>query len=577
VTASDASRLIELSPSTIALLKRSALVVAVLAVAVSFAGRRYGWLDYRPGGAAFDSFVSPAFAGVFIVSTLVALRSEIIGSAIAAFAAAGLVAFATNQLVDTHAALVVVVLAIPSLLWLIVGSAELPRRTASIGAAAVLVMAVAGYFVGNAIYEHFWGPTHPSSTIATLPDSPVEWVWSGSVTSTSGEVRAHPSDDFESVRLAVTDADDFDQPVWVDPVDAAGRVVGFDIVDLEPDTTYRYAVEVDGVLDEVRSGSFTTFPDGPGTFTIAVGSCARVGSNGAIFDTIRELDPLLYLITGDFHYGDNGVNDLERYREVMDLTLTRPAQAALYRQTPIAYVWDDHDYGPNDADGNSPSRQAAMASYREFVPSYELGGAESAVYQAFSVGRVRFVLTDARSARNLDVDEELGATSMLGAEQKAWFKAEILEASRTHELVVWVNPVPWVAEERAGADHWAGFPDERRELADHIAENGVDNLLMVSGDAHMLAIDDGTNTDYSTDGGSGFPLLHSAALDRPGSVKGGPYSEGAIGGGGQFATIEVTDDGEHISVVLTGLTWDGDELMSYEFSTTGTTGASEVE
>ena len=63
---------------------------------------------------------------------------------------------------------------------------------------------------------------------------------------------------------------------------------------------------------------------------------------------------------------------------------------------------------------------------------------------------------------------------------------------------MWLIPVRWIAEEREGAEDWGAFPDERRELADHIADNAID---------------------------------------------------------------------------LTGLTWDGRELMSYEFSTAGTTGA----
>src|SRR5690606_6078407 len=85
---------------------------------------------------------------------------------------------------------------------------------------------------------------------------------------------------------------------------------------------------------------------------------------------------------------------------------------------------------------------------------------------------------------------------------------------------------------------------------------------MLSGDAHMVAIDDGSHTDYRTPapdgtaarggeagldaagaGGAGFPLLHAAALDRPGSVKGGPYSEGAYPGPGQFGTLTVRDEG----------------------------------
>lgn len=563
----DTTSLIDLSSSAIGTLKKIALVLAIVAVVAFVAGRRFGWLDYRPGGASFDILISPIFVAVFVVATIVAMKWEIAGGAIAAFAAAGLIAFATNQLIAPHATLVVGLLAVPGLLWLCVALAELSRRSAVLGIGVCAITAVTGFFVGNAIYDHFWGPTHPSSTVAALPTSPIEWVWTGAVTTTSADVRAHPRDDYESVRLALSTESDLVDPTWVEPVDEAGRVVGFRVGDLVADTTYHYAVEVDGRLDDVRTGRFTTFPDGPSSYTVAIGACARVGSNGAVFDTIRELDPLLYLVTGDLHYADTGVNDIERYREVMDLTLSRPAQSALYRDTPIAYVWDDHDYGPNDADGNSPSRQAAMESYREHVPSYDLAGPESAVYQAFTIGRVRFVLTDARSARNLDANEDPGPKSMLGAEQKAWFKEEVVTASQEHELVVWVNPVPWVAEARDGADHWAGFAEERRELADHIADNHIDNLMMVAGDAHMVAIDDGTNTDYSTDGYPGFPLLHSAALDRPGSVKGGPYSEGAIGGGGQFATIDITDDGDQITVGLTAFTWEGDELMSYEFTT----------
>ncbi len=569
VTESIAKTLIELNPSTVGVLKKIAIALGVVAILFGVAGRRYGWLDYRPGGAAFDEMISPAFTALFVVALLLALRWEIVGGAIAAFAGAALIAFATNQLVSTHAALVVALLSVPALLWLFVGVVESSRRDALLGIAATTLLSIVGFFVGNAVYAHFWGPTHPESTVAALPDSQVEWVWSGAVTTTGGEVRALPRDDYESVRLAVSRDPTLADPTWFEPTDESGRVVGFVLDELDADTRYHYAVEVDGELDDVRVGALRTFPDGAASYTVAIGSCARVGSNGAIFDTVRKMDPLLYLITGDLHYGDNGVNDLERYREVMDLTLSRPAQSALYRSTPIAYVWDDHDYGANDADGNSASRAAAMESYREYVPSYELGGADSAVYQAFTIGRVRYVLTDARSARNLDRAEERGADSMLGTEQKAWFKDEIVEAAADHELVVWINPVPWVADEEAGADHWGGFADERRELADHIADNDIDNLLMISGDAHMLAIDDGTNTDYSTDGYPGFPLLHAAALDRPGSVKGGPYSEGAIGNGGQFASMEVTDDGDAITVGLTGLTWDGDVLMSYEFSTAG--------
>jgi hypothetical protein len=129
-----------------------------------------------------------------------------------------------------------------------------------------------------------------------------------------------------------------------------------------------------------------------------------------------------------------------------------------------------------------------------------------------------------------------------------------------------VTSVPWIAAPEAGADHWGGYAEERRHIAEFITANEISALLMVAGDAHMLAIDDGTTTQFSAVGNTSFPLLHAAALDRPGSVKGGPFSEGMHPGGGQFGLIEVVDTGsDHVTVHLRGLDWEGNELVGYSF------------
>lgn len=43
---------------------------------------------------------------------------------------------------------------------------------------------------------------------------------------------------------------------------------------------------------------------------VAFASCVRTGSNGAAFDTIRQLDPDLFINAGDLHYGDVKSNSL---------------------------------------------------------------------------------------------------------------------------------------------------------------------------------------------------------------------------------------------------------------------------
>ncbi|NIS34381.1 MAG: hypothetical protein GWN73_28685, partial [Actinobacteria bacterium] len=68
---------------------------------------------------------------------------------------------------------------------------------------------------------------------------------------------------------------------------------------------------------------------GPASFTVAVGACARTGSDGAVFDAIQQTRPLLYIAAGDLHYGNVGVNDVTAFRARYDDVLTSPAQSAL--------------------------------------------------------------------------------------------------------------------------------------------------------------------------------------------------------------------------------------------------------
>jgi phosphodiesterase/alkaline phosphatase D-like protein len=537
----------------------AAFVATAVAVAFMLADDRLGWLEYQPGGTAFFTYVRPAFYGLLALGAVVAIRWELAGGVVVGFAAGSIGAIVVNQLIGWHAVLVIALLALPAMLWALTDLAVWSRRRALIGLALAIAGTVAGSLVGEAVYERSFGPTHPASTTPALPPSDVRWVWSGGVTPVAAKVVARiERSGADRIRLALSASGDLAAARYLDLAGRDGPIVTFDADGLAPDTSYRYAIEVDGRLDTVQTGTFRTFADRPASFRFTVGACARVGSNGSVFDAIAAEHPLFHVIAGDFHYGDIPDDDRRRYDEVIDVTLRQPAQAALYRSTPVAYMWDDHDYGADNSDALSPSRLAAMAAYRANVPSYELAGEVSAIYQSFDVGRVRVLMTDARSAREPGV-------SMLGDDQLEWFLDALVSAARDQALVVWLNPVPWVAEARDGGDDWGGYATERQRIAEVIAESGIDNLLMISGDAHMVAIDDGTNTDYSQAADAGFPLLHAAALDRPGSTKGGPYSEGAIGGSGQYGVVDITDHGEAIHVALRAKRYDGEVLLAYDF------------
>jgi phosphodiesterase/alkaline phosphatase D-like protein len=344
-------------------------------------------------------------------------------------------------------------------------------------------------------------------------------------------------------------------------------VVSLALDGLKPGTKYYYAVEVDGVVDQGRQGSVSTFPEAGASFSILVGACARTGSNGLVFEAMRQQDALLYIVTGDIHYENITTNSIDKFRDAYTTLVTSPAQQALYLETPIAYVWDDHDFGGSNSNGSSAAKEAARLAYRENVPHYELaaGDGNEPIYTSFDVGDVHFIVTDSRSVRDSE-DYPGGGKSLLGAEQREWLKGDLLRGSKDYQLVVLVSAVPWIAPEDAARDDWGGYAGERKELANFIADNGITNLMMLAGDAHMLAIDDGSNTDYSDRGGAGFPLLHAAALDRPGSVKGGPYSEGAYPGAGQYGLVTFRYEAGGLTVEMKGLNWTGETVVDYSFA-----------
>jgi hypothetical protein len=405
---------------------------------------------------------------------------------------------------------------------------------------------------------------------ADLSSSVLEFAWAGAVTPTSVRVNAKTLFDSTAVRLFVSRYSDMSWPRVSGYYSAEqainNRVVSIPMRGLRRGTWYTYALEIDGQLDLSMRGHFMTPVAGPASFTFGFASCANTGSSHPVFDTIRSWFPRFFVHMGDFHNENIDVNDIDLFRATYDTVLASPAQSALYRSAPIVYMWDDHDYGPDDSDRTAPGREAARRCYQEYVPHYPLaaGSGDVPIYQSFSVGRVKFIVTDNRSERSPFYDTDTPEKTVLGWPQKQWFFNELLSANGVYPVIVWVNTFPWISS--AGREDWSLYSCERQEIADFIAANSIQGLFMVSGDAHMLAIDDGTNNDYAAGGGASFPVMHAAALDDVPHMKGGPYSEGAYPGRGQFGLMTIYDDG--VSPIC--IAWSGRNVENTEVVNWGT-------
>lgn len=375
-----------------------------------------------------------------------------------------------------------------------------------------------------------------------------------------------------SVRLVVSTSVSLSSPLYSGSSATVNNIVKLTKSGLSPGTQYYYGVEIDGVLQTAITGKFKT-PSATagvaGSFKFAFSSCAADGSNHPCFDRIRAQDILFFAHLGDLHYQNIGVNNILLFRAAFDRQFSQARQHRLYREVPTVYIFDDHDYGPNNSNRNSPSRTASMAFFRERVPHPPLvnNGISDPVYFAFEIGRVIFIVTDLRSAASPNADTDNASKTKMGTAQKAWFKGLLSNLANAGRFFVWLSSTPWVPSVTVGADHWGGYSTERTELADHIKANCLGRICILSGDTHAVGLDDGTNGDFATGGGAPVREFTASPLDQFTGTWPATYSSGYILNVGQFGIMEVVDTGgPTITINWTAMLHDGTTLSTMSFT-----------
>jgi hypothetical protein len=402
----------------------------------------------------------------------------------------------------------------------------------------------------------------------------------GALQPTSVDIRVKLTDTTSVVRAALSTSNPPVAPFiysnTATALENTSKIAALQVSGLQPNTTYYYQIEANGVAD-TRAEAIATFKtpsEGAYSFVFMAGSCNRE-PNTNTYDDFLGYNPLFYLNTGDLHYADPNSADVNVHKNAYeDRIFSRPKQVSLLRNLPLAYVWDDHDYCGNSDDGQDVAGAiSAGKAYHEYFPHYEFpqrsGTDTNAIYHAFTIGRVRFIMSDMRSQR-----ERGSSASAMGAAQKQWFKNELIQAKNNKQLICWVSSYSWYG---TLDDNWRLNTGERRELSEFMRDNAIENMFIINGDAHMFAIDNGTNGDF-TDAQNLpylYPVLQAGPIENNGSFKGGTYSEGTFYQffikAAQYGVVRVDDNGsDSICVTLEGYKKDlnngnTSQLVTYSF------------
>ena len=294
---------------------------------------------------------------------------------------------------------------------------------------------------------------------------------------------------------------------------------------------------------------------------IALGSCVKQNRPQPIWEAVTRYRPDVFLMLGDNVYGDT--EDMAVLRRKYAVLAANAGFAALRRTVPIIAVWDDHDFGADDAGREYPMRRGSQEAFLDFlgVPADAPLRGQAGIYRAVTAGppgrRVQFICLDTRYHRSPPARLPAGArrpgsgpyrptddpsATVLGAEQMAWL-GRVLEEPAEVRIVLSSIQLVFTGHHW---EHWGNFPAERARLLKLIRDSGAGGVIVVSGDRHAAEI---SRLPAGPDA-LGYPLydLTASSLNQalpdgvsrdPNPLRLGPHQRGV-----NFGTIDIEWPGD---------------------------------
>lgn len=232
-------------------------------------------------------------------------------------------------------------------------------------------------------------------------------------------------------------------------------------------------------------------------FRFATGSCAYgsdepydrpgkpYGGDYQIYEHIHQKNPDFMLWLGDNIYlresdwnSKNGI--YYRYSHQRSLAELQP----LLAHCPHYAIWDDHDFGPNDADRSFSGKATALAAFKDFWanPQYGLGQKDgSGITGTFEWSDAQFFLMDNRYFRSPN-KRKTGDRSFLGKDQVNWL-IDALSFSQANFKFIAIGGQ--VLNSVQTKENYSNFPEELNYLISEIKANQIDGVIFLTGDRHF--------------------------------------------------------------------------------------------
>lgn len=291
------------------------------------------------------------------------------------------------------------------------------------------------------------------------------------------------------------------------------------------------------------------------SLVIAFGSCNHHDDPQTIWEPILQNDPDLWIWLGDNVYGDT--DDMNLLARKYRLQKENEEYRQFTEAVPVIGVWDDHDYGRNDAGKGYPHKEESMRLALDFLgePKDSPRRKQEGIYAVYQYGnkqtRVKVILLDARYNRDTLLKEGKkyipdANGDFLGEEQWAWLEKQLNGSNADiHIIGSGIQFIP----DRHPYEKWANFPSARERLFKLVASSGAKGVIFISGDRHIAEISkkeiDGI--DYPVYEVTASGLTHSSTNNTD---EINPYRVGPLVNQKNFGIIRIGLKKEHQEVQL---------------------------
>ncbi|MFY8190099.1 MAG: alkaline phosphatase D family protein [Bacteroidia bacterium] len=311
----------------------------------------------------------------------------------------------------------------------------------------------------------------------------------------------------------------------------------FYLSELEMGKTYEYQILLDGFVQkspyplQFKTQELWEWRKSAPDFSFLAGSCLYINDSaydrpGVPYGKSTDILNSMANTPADFMLwlGDNVYMREADYSSVSGMerrylhTRSEPKLQPLLAKMNHYAIWDDHDYGDNDANKTFEHKLTSQNLFSEYWVNRSSNYLyEDGIYYSFKHSDAEFFMLDNRWFRDeSNLNEQFISKTQLGAKQLDWLKNKLAHSKAVFKFVCVGGQF---LNEHTNKESFNLYKKERQEIIQFIVEQKISGVVFLTGDRHHTELIKNDDVKEKL-GYSLYDLTSSSITAGPSSIVG---------------------------------------------------------